>query len=175
MDKKCHRCSRPSTLHITELRQGEVQELHLCESCAQQYLSGADSDDAGEEVSSFAEKLAEIVSDEDLDELSQLTCPNCGISFREFRSQGRLGCPHDYIAFQSELMPLLENIHGEIQHTGKLPKRAPDDSRRQYRLIKLRSNLREAVDQENYENAARLRDEIQTLEIELETDVPNSD
>ena len=48
-------------------------------------------------------------------EVDQQTCPSCGISFKEFRSQGRLGCPHDYIAFQSELLPLLENIHGETQ------------------------------------------------------------
>ena len=162
--KKCSRCSKPSTLHITELRDGTVQELHLCESCAQQYLSGADSDDMSDEVGSFAEKLADIVSDEDLDELNQLTCPNCGITFREFRSQGRLGCPHDYIAFKSELMPLLENIHGETQHTGKIPKRAPDDSQQQYRLIKLRQELRTAVEEEAYEDAARLRDEIQTFE-----------
>ena len=160
--KKCSRCSKPSTLHITELRDGTVQELHLCETCAKQYLSGADSDDVNEEVGSFADKLAEIVSDEDLDELNQLTCPNCGVSFREFRSQGRLGCPHDYIAFKSELMPLLENIHGETQHTGKCPKRAPDDSQQQYHLIKLRQELRRAVEEEAYEDAARLRDEIQT-------------
>ena len=60
-------------------------------------------------------------------------------------------------------MPLLENIHGETQHTGKFPKRAPDDSRQQYRLIKLRQELRTAVEEEAYEDAARLRDEIQTL------------
>ena len=162
--KKCSRCSKPSTLHITELRNGTVEELHLCETCAHQYLSGADSDDVSEEVGSFTDKLAAIVSDEDLDELNQLTCPNCGISFREFRSQGRLGCPHDYIAFKSELMPLLENIHGETQHTGKFPKCAPDDSRQQYRLIKLRQELRIAVEEEAYEDAARLRDEIQTLD-----------
>ena len=168
--KKCSRCSKPSTLHITELRDGTVQELHLCESCAQQYLSGADSDDVGDEAGSFAQKLAEIVSDEDLDELNQLTCPTCGVSFREFRSQGRLGCPNDYIAFKSELMPLLENIHGETQHSGKFPKRAPDDSRQQYHLIKLRQELRTAVEDEAYEDAARLRDEIQTLEAGQELD-----
>ena len=168
--KKCTRCSKPSTLHITELRDGTVQELHLCESCAKQYLNGEGSDDASEEMGSFAEKLAEFASDEDLDELNQLTCPNCGISFREFRSQGRLGCPHDYIAFKSELMPLLENIHGETQHTGKFPKRAPDDSQQQYRLIKLRQELRTAVEEEAFEDAARLRDEIQTFETGEELD-----
>lgn len=168
--KKCSRCSKPSTLHITELRDGTVQELHLCESCAQQYLSGADTEDVIDEVGSITDKLAEIASDEDLDELNHLTCPNCGISFREFRSQGRLGCPHDYIAFKSELMPLLENIHGETQHTGKIPKRAPDDSQQQYRMIKLRQELRTAVEEEAYEDAARLRDEIQTLESGQEFD-----
>ena len=157
-------------MHITELRDGTVQELHLCESCAQQYLRSEGSDDVSEEVGSFAEKLAELASDEDIDELNQLTCPNCGISFREFRSQGRLGCPHDYIVFKHELMPLLENIHGETQHTGKFPKCAPDDSQQQFRMIKLRQELRTAVEDEAYEDAARLRDEIQTLETQQKFD-----
>ncbi|MEO2032207.1 MAG: UvrB/UvrC motif-containing protein, partial [Planctomycetaceae bacterium] len=74
--------------------------------------------------------------------------------------------PHDYVVFQQELTSLLENIHGELQHCGKFPKRAPDSSQRQYELIKLRNQLRQAVEQENYETAAQLRDEIQTLETE---------
>jgi protein arginine kinase activator len=98
-----------------------------------------------------------------------LVCPNCGITFREFRSQGRLGCPHDYIAFAKELKPLLENIHNETQHTGKFPKRAPHASQLQYKLIKLRSELRSAIDEEEYETAARIRDEIQSLEKEFES------
>ena len=174
--KKCSRCSKSATLHITEIREGVVDVLHLCEGCAHEYLATSPepqhSTDAEEGLSS---KIKAAAGERDLSELDQLTCPNCGITFREFRSQGRLGCPHDYITFREELMPLLDNIHGETQHTGKLPRRAPDGSRRQYQLIKLRSNLREAVDQEQYENAAQLRDEIQTLEIELEADVPNSD
>lgn len=167
--KKCSRCSKPATLHITELREGEVDVLHLCESCAHEYLTSAQSEPAEPAASGLSGKIKAANSDRDLEELDLLTCPNCGISFREFRSQGRLGCPHDYIAFRNELMPLLENIHGETQHTGKLPKRAPDASRRQYRLIKLRSNLRDAVEQEDYEAAAGLRDEIQSLEDELQS------
>ena len=165
--KKCRRCSKPATLHITEIRDGDVQELHLCESCAQDYLSNPETSDAGEEIDGLAAKLGEAAGDQDLEQLDHLICPNCGISFREFRNQGRLGCPHDYIAFEEELIPLLENIHGETQHCGKIPKRAPDASQRQYRLIKLRNDLRLAVEDEQYENAAGLRDEIQRLEAEL--------
>lgn len=167
MEKKCHQCSKPSTLHITELREGGVQELHLCESCAHQYLTEKPSLDESEGLESVANQLAEIATEQDLDALNDLVCPQCGISFHEFRSKGRLGCPHDYIAFEAELTPLLENIHGEIRHTGKFPKRAPQASQHQYRLIRLRNDLRESVENEEYEESARLRDEIQQLEAEL--------
>jgi len=164
---KCHRCSNPATLHITEIMQGVAHALHLCEDCAHQYLS--QPGEAAEPTPSPGAiiKLPGTTSAAQLEELDKLVCPNCGITFREFRSQGRLGCAHDYIAFQDELLPLLENIHGETQHCGKFPKRAPDDSRKQFRLIKLRNELRLAVAEESYERAARIRDEIQSLEAEM--------
>lgn len=137
----------------------------MCETCAQQYLNQEqdENQDAGEEAS-------QKERESQLEEYDHLVCPNCGITFREFRSQGRLGCPHDYIAFAKELKPLLENIHGEIQHGGKFPKRAPHASKLQYRLIKLRSDLRNAIDEEEYERAAKIRDEIQSLEKEFESE-----
>ena len=157
--KKCGRCSKPAVLHITELRQGEVQALHLCEACAKEYLSQS-PDEQAESASAGA---SDDVSEE-LDEIDQQVCPSCGISFKEFRAGGRLGCPHDYTVFEDELLPLLENIHGETEHVGKVPKRAPDSSQRQFKLIKLRSELRAAVEEERYEEAARIRDEIQSIE-----------
>ncbi|MBW3543833.1 MAG: UvrB/UvrC motif-containing protein [Planctomycetes bacterium] len=166
--KKCSRCSKPATLHITEVRGGSVQEVHhFCESCAHDFLKNPHQHDTLDDADALAEKLAEVAGGRDLDEMDQIVCPNCGISFREFRSQGRLGCPHDYVAFERELMPLLENIHGEKQHTGKFPRRAPDGSERQYRLIRMRNELRTAIEEEAYERAARLRDEIQALETAL--------
>ena len=162
--KKCRRCAKPATLHITEIREGEVHELHLCESCAHSYLSAPQGEKTDSEPDEFP---FEMTDDRRLEELDQMLCPNCGISFKEFRSQGRLGCPHDYLAFEAELLPLLENIHGETHHVGKVPRRSPDASQRQYRLIKLRNDLRIAVSEEKYEDAARLRDEIQSLESEL--------
>jgi protein arginine kinase activator len=161
--KKCDRCAKPAVYHITEIRDGEAQALHFCEQCAKQHLSHPQSPD-GPETSGEGSPAAEA---DKFDEVDQQVCPNCGISFKEFRSQGRLGCPHDYIAFQEELLPLLENIHGETQHVGKSPKRAPHASQKQYRLIKLRNRLRAAIEDEMYEEAARLRDEIQTAELDL--------
>jgi len=159
--KKCGRCSKPAVLHITELRQGEVQALHLCEACAKEYLSQSPEEQA--------ESAVEETSDdpnEALDEIDQQVCPSCGISFKEFRAGGRLGCPLDYTVFEDELLPLLENIHGETEHCGKVPKRAPVSSQRQFQLIKLRRDLRSAVEEERYEEAARIRDEIQNIENE---------
>jgi protein arginine kinase activator len=170
--KKCGRCAKPAVLHITELQHGEVKGLlHLCESCAKEYLNhgpGAAPD------AELAESEAEE-TEEPLDDLDQHVCPSCGISFKEFRSQGRLGCPNDYIAFQDELLPLLENIHGETQHAGKVPKRAPHASQKQYQLIRLRNQLRAAVEDEMYEEAARLRDQIAVIETEMAAGQPTAD
>lgn len=161
---KCHRCAKVATLHITEIVKGAAQELHLCEECAREYLNGG-GDPSEPAVSGAMIKHGE--SDAQLEELDKLVCPTCKLTFREFRNQGRLGCAHCYIAFQDELLPLLENIHGDTQHCGKFPKRAPDDSQKQFQLIKLRNDLRLAVAEEQYEQAARLRDEIQELENHL--------
>jgi len=156
---KCGRCSKPAVLHITELRQGDVQALHLCESCAKEYLNHSQSSKSDASAGSDADGNASV-----LEELDHKVCPNCGIAFKEFRAQGRLGCPHDYVVFADELMSLLENIHGETNHVGKVPKRSPQASQLQFQLIKLRNELRSSVEEERYEDAARIRDSIRQLE-----------
>jgi protein arginine kinase activator len=161
--RKCSRCSKPATLHITELKEGDVHALHLCEACAQDYLSNVEAGEPTEEPEDLFQQHLEN-SLESLEDVDQTSCPSCGITFKEFRNQGRLGCPQCYQSFENELLPLLENIHGDTQHTGKWPKRAPEASRKQYELIKLRNRLRTAVEAESYEEAAQLRDEIQHME-----------
>jgi protein arginine kinase activator len=165
---KCGRCSKPAVLHITELRQGEVQALHLCEGCAKEYLNTQPS------KAGVAPDPEQEVDEAILEELDQQLCPNCGIAFKEFRAQGRLGCPHDYVVFEDELLPLLENIHGETSHVGKIPKRSPQSSQLQFQLIKLRTELRSSVEEERYEDAARIRDSIRNLEADQTQAQPNS-
>ncbi|MFO0908460.1 MAG: UvrB/UvrC motif-containing protein [Isosphaeraceae bacterium] len=97
---------------------------------------------------------------------SKHACPQCQITFAEFRSSGRLGCPYDYEVFRDELMPLLENIHDETRHSGKVPRRAPRNSQQQTELIQLRNDLKRAIAAEKYEEAARIRDRIKTIEQE---------
>ena len=181
--KKCQQCAKPATLHITEVIEGEGQVLHLCESCAQEYLNhvpagesaeGGDWSDDDEEGlgSSLDEVLGgvevdEELTSEELEESDGRKCSNCGISFKEFRKIGRLGCPQCYLVFAEELQPLLESIHNETEHVGKGPKRAPESSEREFRLIRLRKDLQEAVEAEDYERAASLRDEISDIEASI--------
>ncbi len=81
----------------------------------------------------LAQQLAVGQTAEELAQLDQRACPVCGITFYEFRNQGRLGCPHDYVCFKAELEPLIVNIHGETEHVGKKPahvrRAAPNSAR----------------------------------------------
>ena len=163
---KCQQCDKPATFHITELTEGKPQEFHLCEDHARQYLTSSSAEPAG--VGGMAAALAQQIAigqtAEELARLDQQACPVCGITFFEFRSQGRLGCPHDYVCFQTQLEPLIVNIHGESHHVGKQPHVAAGGSQDRTQLIRLRRELKEAVDEEKYERASQLRDEIQQIE-----------
>jgi protein arginine kinase activator len=91
-------------------------------------------------------------------------CEACGLTYLEFRNQGRFGCAHDYDAFKAELLPLLESIHGDVRHAGKAPRRLPRTPGTQAELTTLRRRLQQLVTEENYEEAARIRDRIKELE-----------
>jgi protein-arginine kinase activator protein McsA len=113
---KCQKCDKPATFHITELEKGKhQQELHLCEEHARLYLTQSEPEpgNAPTLAGALAQQLAVGQTAEELEKLDKKACPVCGITFYEFRNQGRLGCPHDYIFFEKELEPLIANIHGE--------------------------------------------------------------
>jgi protein arginine kinase activator len=151
---KCQKCSKAATLHITEvLAEEQFDELHLCQECAEKYLYEPQQKNG---------KKGSASGDEP--EAPSRECPVCGIKFVEFRNSGRLGCPHDYQEFREELTPLLENIHGETTHRGKVPSRMPQNKAMQSELVHLRKQLLQAVNKEAYEEAARLRDRIRILE-----------
>src|SRR5262245_20199965 len=137
---KCQQCTKPATFHITERTKGKPQELHLCEEHARQYLTQSEEEPAVAPslAGMMAHQLAVGQTAEELAKLDQRSCPVCGITFYEFRNQGRLGCPHDYVVFEKELEPLVTNIHGDTQHVGKRPPRLAAGTQRRTELIRIR-------------------------------------
>ena len=158
---KCQRCVKQATYHITEvLGEDRFEEVHLCEECAKKYLQEPPQKKSETKPS---ESLAEA---DESDPIGEKQCEACGIKFVEFRNHGRLGCPHDYDAFKEELLPLLESVHGDTRHVGKSPRRLPKSKGAQLELAQLRKKLQQFVTDENYEEAARIRDQIKQLEEE---------
>ena len=167
MDNKCDKCSKPATIHLTDIVNGKKSEVHLCEECAMadglvkatlplnQLLQGLGLTQGGSSGGALVKSS----------EPPELTCEVCGLTFGEFRQQGLLGCPHDYDAFAPALEALVERAQeGSAHHMGKVPGKAGRDQKRATALLRLRANLRTAIGQEDYERAAALRDQIKELE-----------
>lgn len=169
---KCQQCDSQAVFHITELEAGAVREVHLCEDHARVYLSqGEGAGDAPETPPAKGGMLAAPLgvgqTADDLAVLDRRCCETCGITFFEFRNQGRLGCPHDYLQFEKELEPLIANIHGATEHTGRRPGRPVAGAEGTDPLsaaIGLRRAMKEAIAKEDYESAKESRDSIRALE-----------
>jgi protein arginine kinase activator len=143
-------------VHLTKIIENEPHQVHLCQACAEAQQIIKHNKELN--LPAILQSLIGQHLGPQTDELARLACPMCGIKFMEFRSQGRLGCPHDYTVFSSGLKTLLYRIHRATHHVGKAPrqKRPPPDLL--VEVAQLRRQLQSAVDAEAYEEAARLRD-----------------
>ncbi len=168
----CQLCNKtPATVHVTEISQvlgnGEeeaepkVEQQHICEKCARNLRLPVASLTANKSAAVW--KLLKESARRAREE-SGLKCPSCGMTLAEFRNKGRLGCPQDYAVFEEHLKPLLLRIHNATSHKGRLPGKDERELVRERHLTQLRAQLDVAIKTEAYENAARLRDEIQGLE-----------
>ncbi|MEK7822086.1 MAG: hypothetical protein A3D89_05905 [Planctomycetes bacterium RIFCSPHIGHO2_02_FULL_52_58] len=154
---KCESCNkRHATVHLTEINGNEKRERHLCEECAQSLNNPL------VKMPTPADILSSLINQvaPEIGEMSKTACPACGLSYLEFRSKGRLGCPMDYTAFKKGLVPLLEKMHGASQHIGKVPSRAGKELVVKNEVLQLRKELDKAVEKEDYEKAAKIRDRI---------------
>jgi protein arginine kinase activator len=159
----CQICQKnDATIHLTEITDGVRAEMHICEHCAaEQDISVKTHIPINELLSNL---LAVQPTDDELSDPSEmkLSCPVCGSTLDQFRKEGLLGCAYDYEVFGKMLSPLIEKAHnGKTTHCGKVPSRTPKDSKKQMKLLNLRQRLETAVHNEDYELAAKLRDEIE--------------
>ena len=153
----CHK--NEATVHYTELSNNKVVEIHMCEKCAlEKGVSIKPNFLLGELMSGLVEfgKSTKVVKGRN--------CPGCGLKYDDFRRTGRLGCSKCYETFKQSLAVLLGTIHGSSVHGGKVPATVDKEVDKGLLLKKLRARLKKLVEKEEFEKAARLRDEIRKLE-----------
>lgn len=161
--RTCEDCGQPATVYTSIAIDGITQELCLCRGCAEKrkLVVPDQLPDLKAILKHFAGNMTLIPS-----ELAKLQCPDCGIKYMEFRRQGRLGCPYDYVIFRAGLEPLLERVQRAKHHKGKRPKRQAAPVEQDGAMRNLRHQLKQAVAAEDYEKAAQLRDLIRTKDPE---------
>ncbi len=162
----CEQCEdKEATVHLTQVIDGQVKKLHLCEACA------ADSGFEVEGSMSVTDILLGMGGGTPLTAKPKAdferSCPNCHMRKSDFKKTGQFGCPTCYETFEDELAPLLKAMHRGDRHIGKVPEREGLRVRVSAELARLRAALDEAVGEEQYEDAAKLRDEILASESKI--------
>jgi protein arginine kinase activator len=169
---QCERCGiRPATYHQTVIVNGQKQESHLCEVCSSSATGG------GQAFSfpslSIQQLLASFLGQgkaplEAIRPQAEPTCSFCGMTYSQFAETGRLGCAKCYEELEPHLLPLIKRIHGTTVHNGKAPKRLGGLVKMKRDLEAAKQALQQAIQLEQFEEAARLRDRIKELEAQIQ-------
>jgi len=165
----CEECQkRPATVHITQVVNNQKTERHLCDQCAREYQGLTIG---FEPTFSIQQLLASLLNQDsgvlgltNSGMLLRQQCEQCHLTYAELTQGGKFGCRECYEHFADQLEPLMRRIHGNAQHSGKVPKRTGQalDIKRQ--LERLNAELQAAIRKEAFERAAEIRDIIRDLE-----------
>lgn len=158
---KCDACSeKEATVFLTQIVDGNMHKVNLCESCAKE--KGV-NDPTG---FALTDVLLGLGSEKEIDAHggSKVKCPGCGFTLADLKKTGRLGCSACYDTFASHLEGMLKNMHKGLAHTGKIPKHMLEVRKRDSGIQTLRKRLDEAISSEEYERAAEIRDQIRKME-----------
>lgn len=166
----CQVCGKnPATVHFTEIHDNRMTEIHVCERCAEEKgLQGAATPQKFD-IADLLAGMVDTMTSSDEERVGRVQCPRCGLLYSAFRETGRLGCAECYTAFQFQLRPLLRRIHGDTRHRGKVPARDGEGAVRSRQIQRLHDELQRAVEREEFEHAAAIRDEIKRLDAETAT------
>ncbi|MBI4974382.1 MAG: UvrB/UvrC motif-containing protein [Candidatus Omnitrophica bacterium] len=158
----CDICgAKEATVHLTEIINDQVTKLNLCEECAKE--KGTEMEEHFG-LSDLLAGLSDMGATIEPEAVAAVKCPNCGFSYQDFRKTGRLGCSECYEVFKKQLTPLLKRIHGSDRHIGKIPLKIGKTPKDLITLQELRMGMEKAIQMEEFEEAARLRDKIRELE-----------
>lgn len=155
---------KPASVHLTQITGDKMQKVDLCEECAKQ--KGV-NDQTG---FSLADLLLGLGASQELEQSAggvEVKCPQCGFTHADFKKTGRLGCPECYHTFSEGLSVLLKSMHKGTRHVGKVPEQLRSRRDLSDRMNALQKKLTKAIETEDFEAAAQLRDEIKQLSARL--------
>lgn len=157
----CQLCKqKEATVHLTQIVEDEMKKLDLCETCAKQ--KGV-NDPTGFSLADLLQGAGAAPEPEAAPAASDLRCTRCGLTQAEFKKTGRVGCSECYGVFSEQLDGMLKGMHKGIRHRGKVPVAAKVALDRAATLERLSAQLKAAIGAEDFEQAARLRDEIRAV------------
>ncbi|MFU8893466.1 MAG: UvrB/UvrC motif-containing protein [Luteolibacter sp.] len=165
---KCDFCDKKATVFLTQLVEGNMKKVCLCEACAKErgvtdptgfsladmVLGGAPAFPIPGIGGVFAASAGG----------SAKTCPTCGFGLDDLLRVRRFGCADCYATFRGETLAMLRGMHRGLQHAGKTPKGLVAREANRRRISDLQEKLQSAIESESYEEAADLRDQIRNLE-----------
>lgn len=170
----CSECNKkPATLHFTQIVNGKKTEVNVCEICAQKkgYLTNSDETFSLHELLTSLFNVTSNSSQVDLgnesffERFTEMKCDRCQLSFSDFQRIGKFGCANCYESFKPRLNSVIRRVHsGNTQHSGKIPKRKGSKLHLKKELSKYRDYLKQLIEEENFEEAALVRDRIKELE-----------
>ncbi len=150
----CEECGkRPAEAVLKAVINGQTTTKNLCRECIKKYKAG----DLHAILATILTTMTDKVQTPDL------TCPQCGETYADFQKTGILGCAECYHVFSRELTPLIVRVQGRAQHAGRRPPVSEEEQERMSRMEDLRRRMEAAVAEENFEEAARLRDELRAM------------
>ena len=171
---KCQICGvAEATIHVKEVRNDKVSDMHICDKCAREKGFHSMVEKGKISIASQLVWMAENLYPEGAHRVGAVQCEQCGQKYSDFSKTGRLGCPKCYDAFSAQLKKILRRVHGSIRHGGKAPGKEGEQFERRRRIQQLHEDLERAIEREEYENAALIRDQIRKLEsISEENEIP---
>ena len=161
---KCQNCDSEATIFYKEIIDGQMREMQLCENCAAEKGFHLVVEQNKLNIANQFIWMAENLYPESAAKVGAVQCPSCGLRYAQFARTGRLGCAGCYSAFEVQRRQILRRVHGSTRHQGKAPRTADEGGTRRRDLVRLREELNRAIEREEFEEAANLRDRIRVLE-----------
>jgi protein arginine kinase activator len=168
---KCNVCGqKEANVKIVKVINGEKTVIHLCEDCAKNHGDLTFNQQGFNLSNLISDFFSSSFSTPQFNALqnNELKCSKCGLSWRGFQEHSRLGCSECYNTFKDQLLPLIRRMHGNALHQGQIPKTKQPNLLKKKQLRDKKIKLQEAILEERYEDAAKYRDEIKTIEHEIE-------